>query len=95
MTGSARLIFGTIGDPTCEISLDRPNGRLVSSCPIDTNRRHLAEVSAPGPESPAEKNDAALESELAELRREVSELRREVNMLKDSKAIQKIRTNPV
>jgi len=80
MTGDdPKLIFGTLENPTCQLSIDRPNGRLVSTCSIQDSRRRLEEA------FDCEAKHAALEQKYEALRTEVSELRALVEQLKAAK----------
>ena len=75
MTGDdPKLIFGTLEDPTCQLSIDRPNSRLVSTCSIQDSRR-LEET------FDCEAKYAALEQKYEVLQSKVSELRRSIDAL--------------
>ena len=68
MTGDdPKLIFGTLDNPVCQLSVDRSNSRLVSTCPIQDSRR-LEET------FDCEAKYAALEQKYEALQTEVSEL---------------------
>ena len=72
-----KLIFGTLETPTCQLSIDRLNSRLVSTCSIQDSRRRLEEA------FDCEGKYAALEQKYKSLQSEVSELRGNlVDMLK-------------
>ena len=76
MTGdNPKLIFGTLENPTCQLSVDRPNSRLVSTCSIQDSRR-LEET------FDCEAKYLALEQQYKALRTEVSELRSLAEKLK-------------
>ena len=75
MTGDdPKLIFGTLEDPTCQLSIDRLNSRLVSTCSIQDSRR-LEET------FDCEAKYAALEQKYEALQSEVSELRQSIDAL--------------
>ena len=75
MTGNdPKLIFGTLENPACQLSIDRPNSRLVSTCSIQDSRR-LEET------FDCEAKYAALEQKYEALQSEVSELRRSIDAL--------------
>lgn len=75
MTGDdPKLIFGTLEDPTCQLSIDRPNSRLISTCSIQDSRR-LEET------FDCEAKYAALEQKYEALQSEVSELRQSIDAL--------------
>jgi len=58
-----KIRFGDADAPTCELSLDRINARLVSTCPIANGGRRLAE------EEPNWKEElVALKASIAEIR---------------------------
>ena len=79
MTGDdPKLIFGTLENPTCQLSIDRPNSRLVSTCSIQDSRRLEEAFDCEG-------KYAALEQKYKTLQSEVSELRASVDMLKATK----------
>ena len=79
MTGDdPKLIFGTLEDPTCQLSVDRLNSRLVSTCSIQDSRR-LEET------FDCEAKYAALEQKYEALQSEVSELRQSIDALKMTK----------
>ena len=64
LTGSEpKIIFGSVEDPTCELSLDRSAGAVHSSCAIST---------------PSEAFGRRLGAEEMALREEISRLRAEV-----------------
>jgi hypothetical protein len=83
MTGDEpKLIFGTLENPTCQLSLDRPNARLVSTCSIQDSRRRLEET------FDCEGKHAALEQKYQALRSEVSELHRLADELKAAAGVE-------
>ena len=83
MTGdNPKLIFGTLEKPTCQLSVDRPNSRLVSTCSIQDSRR-LEET------FDCEAKYLALEQQYKALRTEVSELRSLAEKLKAAAAAMK------
>ena len=69
-----KLIFGTLENPTCQLSIDRPNSRLVSTCSIHESRRLEETVEREGKYLALEKKYVALQSEVSELRRSVDTL---------------------
>ena len=72
MTGEEpKLIFGTLQNPTCQLSMDRLNSRLVSTCSIHDSRRLEETVEYEGKYLALEKKYEALQSEVSELRRSV------------------------
>ena len=74
--GAPKVLFGTMDNPVCELSLDRANGRLESSCAIETGGRRLGEeatVSVAEHEK-LKAEHAALKAEVAALRRAVEAL---------------------
>jgi len=78
MTGDdPKLIFGTLEDPTCQLSVDRLNSRLVSTCSIQDSRRLEETFDCEG-------KYAALEQKYEAVQTEVSELRHLVDMVKAS-----------
>ena len=80
MTGNdPKLIFGTLEEPTCQLSIDRANSRLVSTCSIQDS------AAASRRRSTAGGKYSALEQKYNELQSEVSELRGLVDMLKAAK----------
>ena len=77
MTGDdPKFIFGTLEDPTCQLSVDRPNSRILSTCAIQDSRRRLEEA------FDCQGKYAALEQKYQALQSEVSELRGLINQLK-------------
>merc|ERR1711959_876496 len=69
MTGDdPKLIFGTLENPPCQLSIDRPNSRLVSTCSIQDSRRLEEAGDCKGKYSALEKQYKAVQSEVSELR---------------------------
>jgi hypothetical protein len=71
LTGDApKIIFGTIESPICELSLDRTNGRLDSTCSLNTGRR-LDEIYL----SKQEHELTHVKTELEDVKRQLLEMR--------------------
>ena len=76
MTGdNPKLIFGTLEDPTCQLSVDRLNSRLVSTCSIQDSRRLEETFDCEGMHAALEQKYKALQAEVTELRRSTNELK--------------------
>jgi len=70
LTGVApKIIFGTMDAPVCELSLNRGNSWIESSCPVISNRRRLDD------------DEFEWKSKLEALKAEVAELRHKLNEL--------------
>jgi hypothetical protein len=79
MTGDdPKLVFGTLESPICQLSIDRSNSRLVSTCAIQESRRLEETVDC-------EVKYSVLAQKCETLRLEVSEMRRLVDELKATK----------
>ena len=76
MTGDdPKLIFGTIEKPICQLSIDRPNSRLVSTCSIQDSRRLEEAFDCEGKYAALEQKHKALQIEVSELRSLAEELK--------------------
>ena len=75
MTGDdPKLIFGTLDNPACQLSVDRPNSRLVSTCSIQDSRRLEETFDCEGKHAALEQKFKTLQSEVSELRGLVEKL---------------------
>ena len=81
MTGDdPKLIFGTLENPTCQLSIDRPNSRLVSTCSIQDSRRLEEAFDCEGKYAALEQKYEALQSEVSELRGNLVDMLKAVTM---------------
>jgi len=77
MTGDApKLVFGTLESPVCELSLDRTNRKLKSTCPIESSGRRLDEIMASG-----RGHDDKVVGELEQLKGDIAMLKAQVAQL--------------
>lgn len=75
LTGDApKILFGSIDEPVCELSLDRSNGRLESTCAVSGTKRRLGEDVA----TVSVAEHAALKAEHAALKAEHVALEKEI-----------------
>ena len=78
MTGDQpKIIFGTLETPICELSLDRTNAELVSSCSLQTGRRLEESMEAPLSErlTALEQESADLKAQLADIKKQLAEIK--------------------
>ena len=82
-----RIIFGTVESPVCELSLNRANGRLDSTCSLQAGRRlneydSSDETFDSTPQTASDATQTSVEAELLKVKVELAEVKMELMELK-------------